>query len=96
MSVEDIGARDWVEIRAVPPRRWVLVDPSGRIEGLRSFRRSCSTAEEAHCKFTPRKRDRDKEIREGYTVRAEEAGDQAAYARVIHAAVDALTKEAQP
>lgn len=75
MSAADIGACEWSDI--LPKRElagWVIVDPDGRVEGVRLF--GPGTAEEAHRKFTPRKRDRGKEIRDGWTVRREQPGDR--------------------
>lgn len=83
MSAADIGTCEWAEVLSdgVPEREpgWVLVDPSGRVKGLREFGMVATTAEQAHRRFTPGARDRDREIREGWVVRREQPGDREAF-----------------
>jgi hypothetical protein len=89
VSAQDIGTRDWPELIR-KPLGWVMLDPTGHIEGLIGWQsRSRCTAEQAHRTFTPRKSERLKELREGWVVRREEPGDRAAFT----AAIDELTKE---
>lgn len=61
------------------PDAWLLVAPCGCIDGIRhaviNGEIICATAEDAWASFTPRKRDRDREAREGYTLVAGTAED---------------------
>ncbi|MDF3308757.1 hypothetical protein P3H15_27440 [Rhodococcus sp. T2V] len=55
-----------------PRPAWVMFDPQGRFEGIRGLASDIATAEEAHKKFTPLKKDRDRENAEGYVIRLAE------------------------
>lgn len=61
------------------PDFWLLIAPCGCIDGMRRTtfegRVITATAQEAWEKFTPRKRDRDKELRDGFTCRGSEDGE---------------------
>lgn len=89
MSAADIGTADWGQLFPAPhvfprPLGWVIVDPAGRVEGWHAWcRGNAETAEQAHKIFAPRKRDRDKEIRDGWVVRREQPGDREALAQAV-------------
>lgn len=51
------------------PTHWFLVKPCGCIDGSATGGTDRPTAESAHKLLTPRKRDRDREIKQGWTVR---------------------------
>lgn len=55
------------------PDLWLIVAPDGTLDGfiksVLSNGKVLVTAEQAHAFVTPRKRDRDKELRDGWTVR---------------------------
>jgi hypothetical protein len=56
------------------PDHWFLITPDGEVDGSihgisPGGRNVRATAEQAHAFFTPLKRSRDKEIRDGWTVR---------------------------
>jgi len=57
------------------PTHWFLVKPCGCIDGsaIGGIRRP--TAEAAHKLLTPLKRDRDRELKEGWTVRGATQGE---------------------
>ncbi|MFF1531473.1 hypothetical protein, partial [Cellulomonas sp. NPDC058312] len=48
---------------------WVMFNPQGEFEGIRGLASEIRSAEEAHKKFTRLKRDREREISDGYVVR---------------------------
>lgn len=57
-------------------RGWVLVDPTGTVEGWVAWNaKTRATVEQAHKRLTPLKRNRQREIRGGWTIRREEPGD---------------------
>lgn len=66
------------------PNWWVLVMPCGCIDGIRRAvidgKIVTATADEAWAKFTPLKRDRARELREGWKCRAGTDADLQAYA----------------
>jgi hypothetical protein len=51
------------------PTHWFLVKPCGCIDGSAVGGVRYPTAEAAHALLTPRKRDRDREAKQGWTVR---------------------------
>jgi hypothetical protein len=62
------------------PKRWMLVEPCGCIDGVCVGARSdgtvhCATEEQAWSRFYERNRDRERDQKRGYTIRAEGDGD---------------------
>ncbi|NKS74824.1 hypothetical protein GS531_25000 [Rhodococcus hoagii] len=67
---------------------WLLFDGTGEFIGVVGRSVRIDTAEQAHRKFTPRAKDRARELADGYTIRREEPGELDPLLAAWSAAVD--------